>query len=332
MVYVAMLDAQDDRIEFPYYSERGKRLKIEPLPRGSGLTSRILASGEPLLLNRTADYGDIERVGTPSSSYLGVPILVGERAIGVISVQSIDEAGRFGDDDKRLLSTLAANVGVAIQNARLYRDSQRRAGEMAALVDVSSEISAMLELRPVIERIAERALTLLGGDTSAVFLADAEGRTYPALVALGSIADAVMALAIEPGQGILGDLVRRGAAEVVNDTVDDPRTITIEGTSPDEHDRLMAAPLLARGAVAGMMAVWRAADRPAVHRRRPRLPGEPLPAGGHRHRERAPVRGGPRRPGGGRGGQPGQEHLPGGHESRDPHPDERHHRHERAAP
>ena len=128
MVYVAMLDEAEDRIEFPYYSERGERLHIEPMPRGSGLTSRILASGEPLLLNRASDYGDIERVGTPSSSYLGVPILVGDRAIGVISVQSIDEAGRFGDDEKRLLSTLAANVGVAIQNARLYRDSQRRAG------------------------------------------------------------------------------------------------------------------------------------------------------------------------------------------------------------
>jgi GAF domain-containing protein/CheY-like chemotaxis protein len=262
MVYVAMLDEQEDRIEFPYYSERGERLHIEPMPRGSGLTSRILASGQPLLLNRASDYADVDRVGTPSSSYLGVPILVGDRAIGVISVQSIDQAGRFGDDEKRLLSTLAANVGVAIQNARLYRDSQRRAGEMAALVDVASEISAMLELRPVIERIAERARTLLGGDTSAVFLADAEGRTYPALVAQGSIADAVMALAIEPGQGILGDLVRRGAAEAVNDTVDDPRTLIIEGTSPDEHDRLMAAPLLARGVVAGMMAVWRPQTAP----------------------------------------------------------------------
>ena len=262
MVYVALLDESGERIEFPYYSERGARQRIEPMPIGAGLTSRILASREPLLLNRTSDYVDLERVGTPSRSYLGVPILVGERAIGVISVQSIDEPGRFGDDDERLLSTLAANVGVAIQNARLYRDSQRRAGEMAALVDVGSEISAMLELRPVLERITERAKTLLGGDTSAVFLADAEGRTYPALVALGRIAKEVMALAIEPGQGILGDLVRRGAAEVVNDTAGDVRTIIIEGTSADEHDRLMAAPLLARGAVAGMMAVWRNQDAP----------------------------------------------------------------------
>ena len=74
MVYVAMLDEQDDRIEFPYYSERGERLHIEPMPRGSGMTSRILASGQPLLLNQASDYGGVERVGTPSRSYLGVPI------------------------------------------------------------------------------------------------------------------------------------------------------------------------------------------------------------------------------------------------------------------
>ena len=191
-----------------------------------------------------------------------MPILVGDRAIGVISVQSVDEAGRFGDDEKRLLSTLAANVGVAIQNARLYRDSQRRAGEMAALVDVASEISAMLELRPVIERIAERAQLLLGGESSAVFLEEPGGGVFRALVALGTVAEQVMATTIVTGEGIIGDLARRGAAELVNDTPRDPRTVVIPGTSPDEHDRLMAAPLLARGTVVGMMAVWRSEHAP----------------------------------------------------------------------
>ena len=53
----------------------------------------------------------------------------------MISVQSITDAGRFGESDTRLLSTIAANVGAAIQNARLYRETQRRASEMAALAD-----------------------------------------------------------------------------------------------------------------------------------------------------------------------------------------------------
>ena len=57
--------------------------------------------------------------------------MVGDRAIGVISVQSIAEVGRFGDGDVRLLSTIAANVATAIQNARLYQEiaaSGRRDG------------------------------------------------------------------------------------------------------------------------------------------------------------------------------------------------------------
>ena len=56
-----------------------------------------------------------------------MPILVGDEAIGAISVQSIDEEGRFGEADVRLLSTIASNIGAAIQNAQLYRESQRRA-------------------------------------------------------------------------------------------------------------------------------------------------------------------------------------------------------------
>ncbi|HTS14519.1 MAG TPA: GAF domain-containing protein, partial [Candidatus Sulfotelmatobacter sp.] len=262
MVYVAFLDQTGERVEFPYYQERGSRLQIEPMPLGTGLTSRILTSGEPLLLNRTTDFADLERVGTPSSSFLGVPIIVGDRAIGVLSVQSIDEAGRFGESDQRLLATLAANVGVAIQNARLYRDSQRRAGEMAALVDVGSEISAMLELRPVIERIADRALVLLGGQSSAVFLREVGEEVYRALVSIGDLAEPIQETIIRPGEGILGDIARRATAEAVNDTVDDARTITIPGTTPDEHDRLMAAPLLARGTVVGLMAVWRSEEAP----------------------------------------------------------------------
>ena len=66
-------------------------------------------------------------------SYLGVPIDVGDRAIGVISVQSSTQAGRFGDDDARLLSTIAASVGVAIRNARLVR-AQRESEEQYRLL------------------------------------------------------------------------------------------------------------------------------------------------------------------------------------------------------
>ena len=58
-------------------------------------------------------------------------------------------------------------------------------------------------------------------------------------------------------QGIIGDLARRGVAEVINDVTGDPRVLPIPGTDVEPDERLIAAPLRARGTVSGMMAVWR---------------------------------------------------------------------------
>ena len=154
IVYVALHDEASGLIEFPYYIENGER---EPDRRtilfGEGLTSQILVGRQPLLLNRSEAFEElgVEMVGTPARSYLGVPILVGGRAIGAISVQSIKQAGRFTESDTHLVSTIAANVGAAIQNARLYRETGRRASEMAALAELGREVGAMLDLDAVLQ-------------------------------------------------------------------------------------------------------------------------------------------------------------------------------------
>src|SRR4029077_16399040 len=127
----------------------------------------------------------VQVVGTPARSYLGVPILVAGRAIGVISVQSTQQAGRFGESDTRLVSTIAANVGVAIQNARLYRETQRRASEMAALAELGQEVGGLLDLDAALQRIGERARDLLEAGTSAVFLEQDEPGILVPIVAVG---------------------------------------------------------------------------------------------------------------------------------------------------
>src|SRR6476469_4214343 len=126
IAYVALYDESTGRIEFPYYHESGERIAESPMEYGEGVTSQILRSREPLLQNRREQHEEQPIVGTPSLSYLGVPILLGHAAIGVISVQSIDEEGRFGEADSRLLATIAANVGAAIQNARLFAQVERQ--------------------------------------------------------------------------------------------------------------------------------------------------------------------------------------------------------------
>ena len=259
ITYVALLDEESGVIDFPFYVERGTHERQDPLPLGTGLTSRVIAGRAPLLLNSESDWETLgERgVGTRARSYLGVPILVGDRAIGAISVQSTTSDSRFGDADARLLATIAANVGVAVQNARLYDETRRRADEMAGLADVGREISATLDLSTVLDVIASRAIRLLRADAAAIYLPEQDGERFRAVVAQGDIAEQLRASLITRGAGILGDIAVTGTAEAINDPNADPRAMTIEGTQQHGAERLMAAPLVVRGAVAGMLAMWR---------------------------------------------------------------------------
>ena len=333
LVYVAMHDRESDRIVFPYYSENGKYLVQEGFPYGQGLTSHIVRTREPLLLNRDEDFEAFGNrgVGTPVKSFLGVPILVSDGAIGVISVQSTEAEGRFGPADARLLATIAANVGIAIQNARLLREARRRADEMAALADIARDISATLDLTGVLEQMTERTLSLLDGDSSAVYLAEPDGQSFRAIVARGAIADELAADVIPLGEGIIGGSAASREPEMVNNVWADPRAVAIPGTEKDVEERLLAAPLIARDTVIGLMAVWRQSPGPPVHGGRPVVLRRARAAGDDRDRERPVLYGGPRGPPRGRGRQSGQEHVPGGDEPRDPDPDERDHRHERPA-
>ena len=168
-------------IEFPYFNEFGEPSGQEPFAVRRGPDVADHQPREPLLLNRgrTGTRSGRRASGPPAKSFLGVPILAGDEAIGAISVQSTTEEGRFGEADARLLSTIAANVGVAIQNARLFQEAHRRADEMAALAEVGQEISATLDVRAVLERIGERVQELLAADTGALFLAEDDGTRVP---------------------------------------------------------------------------------------------------------------------------------------------------------
>jgi K+-sensing histidine kinase KdpD/CheY-like chemotaxis protein len=122
IVYVALLDSKTRMINFVYQFGEVMPSRIV----GDGLTSKILLSGEPLLINKDVDEVTeelgIQRLGLPAASYLGVPIPVGDEIIGVLSVQTTEQENRFDENDQRLLSTIAASVGVALNNAALFED------------------------------------------------------------------------------------------------------------------------------------------------------------------------------------------------------------------
>ena len=131
IAFVALLDRETRMINFPYqYGDQ-----LTSLSYGQGASSRIIESGKALIFNAAGREAVVGRtpVGRAARSFLGVPILVDGQAEGVISVQSTEREGVFGPADQRLLETIAASVGVALRNARLFAETReaRAAAEAA---------------------------------------------------------------------------------------------------------------------------------------------------------------------------------------------------------
>jgi len=124
-LYIALYDKQTHKISFPYYKAGNRQRQQPSITLGQGLTSKILQSAQPLLcetLQQQIDQGVIISTGE-CETYLGVPILTGKEATGVLSVQH-PQPHRYTQDDVRIVSTIAANLGIALENARLYTETQ----------------------------------------------------------------------------------------------------------------------------------------------------------------------------------------------------------------
>ena len=104
---------------------------------------------------------------------LCVPIVFSASVIGVLDAQH-EQCNAFGADDVRAMETLAVQLGVAIQNAELFEETRQRVAELAALQEVSLEISSSLDLRNVLDKIARNALQLVHADDVHIFLYDAD--------------------------------------------------------------------------------------------------------------------------------------------------------------
>ncbi len=163
--YIALQDERTGLISFPYFVDQ---YDPRPAPKkpGKGLTEYVLRTGQPLLASphvfaELVSKGEVELIGTHSIDWLGVPLKVKERTIGVLVVQSYSEGVRFTEKEKEILMFVSSQVAMAIERKQAelaLRESEERYRELVENInDVIFSVDArgrITYISPMIEQVS----------------------------------------------------------------------------------------------------------------------------------------------------------------------------------
>jgi PAS domain S-box-containing protein len=155
-----------------------------------GIAGRVAKSGLPENVKDVTQDSDYIQASVNTKSQLSIPIRVGERVIGVISIEH-PEYGVFSDEDIKNVALLATQAGVSIENARLFKEAKQRADNLDAVLRVSQTVTSSLDLERILSATCQAAVELLGVDHSGLVLFDDKMTTgkvyaeYPEIGATG---------------------------------------------------------------------------------------------------------------------------------------------------
>jgi len=163
---VALYDFETKLICIPYLYEEGQLINLDPFSLGEGLISVVIRSGKPLLLVEDVDIQltqlGAEIMGVSPKSWLGVPIILGSEVLGVMIAQDLYQEFRFNEDDQRLLSTLATQVGILIRNAQLVESSQKEIQKEILINEITAKIRRSPDIRSILKTTADELGKVLG--------------------------------------------------------------------------------------------------------------------------------------------------------------------------
>jgi diguanylate cyclase (GGDEF)-like protein len=207
----------------------GEEVRLPRSKVGEGITGRAAATGRSLLIDNTLDCEFAVLIpGTEplEESLLAVPLCYGSRVVAVIVVSKLGTS-QFDEDDVRLLEVLGAHAAVALENARRFESQRREAEHLKELLEFARQLATAEGLPEVLRRTVELASTILGTQTTSVWLQDpATDRLVPAAVwgFEGRRRETVLSLSLAP------DAVADLAAYDEPFLLDHERASAIDGT------------------------------------------------------------------------------------------------------
>lgn len=183
-VSIGRYDLSTDQVDYSYVIQKGQRVRYDPLPF-SGVHNYLISTHQPLVVNENAKQKMLELGSNWSMassiplSLLYVPLMVGETTTGVISIYDFDHENAFGESDVHLMQTLASSMSIALENARLFdetqlllKETEQRNNELAILNCVSDAMVKTLDVMTMTHLVGDTLRDIFQAESVLIMLLD----------------------------------------------------------------------------------------------------------------------------------------------------------------
>jgi len=233
------------RFQVGYAREIAERMRIKV---GEGVTGIAAQRREAILVDDVSKESRYISAAPNVRSELAVPLIIKNRLIGVIDIES-PEPNHFTEEHKRLLTLIASRMAVGIENARLYTRTTRQARTLVLLNEIARELTSILNVDELLKRIAELLSRLIDYQMFSILLLDAAGDKLQHRFSQRFQENIQLKNDIPLGKGVVGWAAQNKQAVLVPDVNKDPRYIL---GNPETRSEL-AVPLVYKDKVIGVL-------------------------------------------------------------------------------
>jgi len=233
--YIAFQEG--DQIRFELEVEQSQVLPKRARKAGNGLTEYIIRTGQPLLIRSELEKTR-ERLGvtfmpnSPAKCFCAAPILLGGRPAGVMAARNTQREFAFEQRDLEVMQTAAGQVSVAVENARLFAEEQRRARQFAFLNNISKTAISSEDAEQMLADIVGEIQKNFRFDHIGIGILDYVTKEIEIKAEAGATTQA-LGKRIPLGQGILGRVARSGESALIQSSEG-----LLQGVLPDAHSVL----------------------------------------------------------------------------------------------
>ncbi len=218
------------------------------IPLGKGVVGQVALTRQPLLINDVSTVEGYIPANPEVRSELAVPLIAKNKLIGVMDLES-EKLGYFRPEHLHLLTLTASRIAQAIENARLYARVSRQAQTLTVLNEISTELTSILDLDPLLARIGQLLRRLIDYQMFSIMLLDDKGETLITRFAWRFGYAHAPLRRIPITTGLVGAAVREWRPINVPDVRKDPRYLPM---NPETRSELIV-PLFHKGRIIGVL-------------------------------------------------------------------------------